>query len=94
MKYPIDYLRIAGINYKIELLSTEEMKGHLGLADFNNQKISINKETTEATQQIALIHEVIHILDKSFNIKLTEEQVIYTAQALVSLTNDNPEFRI
>ncbi len=90
----MEKLRIGGIEYMVEILSAEEMKGHLGLADFNNHKIMISKDATEATQQIAFIHEILHILDKSYNIKLTEEQVIYTAQALVALVNDNPDFRL
>ena len=40
----MEKLRIAGIEYKVEMLSAEEMKGHLGLADYNNQKIMIKKQ--------------------------------------------------
>ena len=87
-------LRVAGINYSIEYVSSEDLNGLLGIADFNNQKIKINNNATELTQHIAIIHEIIHILDRSYNIKLTEDQVIYLAQAIVALVNENPEFKI
>ena len=35
-------IRVAGIDYEIQYLSSEEMNGNIGLADFNNQKIMIN----------------------------------------------------
>lgn len=85
-------LRVAGIFYDIEYVSSDDLKGLLGTADFNNQKIKINKDATEVTQHIAVIHEIIHILDKSYNIKLSEEQVVYLAQAIVALVKENPDF--
>jgi len=85
-------LRIAGIDYDVEYVSSDNLNGLLGTADFNNQKIKINKDSTDATQHIAVIHEIIHILDKSYNIKLSEEQVVYLAQAIVALVKENPEF--
>ena len=85
-------LRVAGIFYDIEYVSSDDLKGLLGTADYNNQKIKINKDATEVTQHIAVIHEIIHILDKSYNIKLSEEQVVYLAQAIVALVKENPDF--
>jgi hypothetical protein len=85
-------LRIAGIDYDVQYVSSEELNGLLGTADFNAQKIRINKNATDATQHIAVIHEIIHILDKSYNIKLSEEQVVYLAQAIVALVKENPDF--
>lgn len=87
-------LRVAGIDYGIEQVSSKDLNGLLGTADFNNQCIKINKDATETTQHIAIIHEIIHVLDKSYNIKLSEEQVVYLAQAIVALVNENPEFKL
>jgi len=87
-------LRVAGIDYSIEHVSSDDLKGLLGTADFSNQLIKINKDATESTQHIAIIHEIIHILDKSYNIKLSEEQVVYLAQSIVALVNENPEFKL
>jgi Zn-dependent peptidase ImmA (M78 family) len=83
-------IRVAGIDYEIQYLSSEEMNGNIGLADFNNQKIMINTGITEQTKRIALMHETLHILDKAYNLKLSEDQVTYTAHALIALAADNP----
>lgn len=87
-------LRVAGIEYEVEYVSSDNLNGLLGTADFNNQLIKINKDATEATQHIAIIHEIIHILDKTYNIKLSEEQVVFLAQAIVALVNENPEYKL
>jgi len=85
-------MKIGGIYYDVIHKTNEELNGNVGLADFNRQEISINTEHTMQTQRIALIHEVLHILDNTYNLKLTEEQVTFTAHALVSLIEDNKEF--
>lgn len=85
------YIKIAGVSYSIEFLSSEQMKGNIGLADFDNQRIMINDDATEQTKQIAMVHEILHILDKAYNLKFTEEQVKYTAHAILALYKDNQE---
>jgi Zn-dependent peptidase ImmA (M78 family) len=84
-------MKIGGIYYNVLYKPTDQLNGNVGLADFNRQEISINSDHTPQTQKIALIHEVLHILDSTYNLKLTEEQVIYTTHALISLFEDNKE---
>jgi Zn-dependent peptidase ImmA (M78 family) len=86
-------MKIAGIEYEVLYLPTDEMKGNIGLADFNKQKIMINSDSTIQTQRIAVVHEVLHILDHAYNLKLSEEQVTFTAHAIVALIADNPELK-
>ena len=85
-------MKIGGIYYNICYKTNEEMNGNIGLANFNDQLISINNSHTEQTQRIALVHEVLHILDSTYNLKFTEEQVTYTAHALLSFFADNKDF--
>lgn len=87
-------IRISGIDYQIEYLDPEDMGGNIGLADFNNQRIMISTGITEQTKRIALIHETLHILDKAYNIKLSEEQVTTLAHAIVALVVDNPNSEV
>jgi len=86
-------MKIAGVEYEVLYLSSDEMNGNIGLADFNKQKIMINRDSTGQTQRIAIVHEVLHILDQTFNLKLSEEQVTYTAHAIFALISDNPELK-
>ncbi len=84
-------IKISGLMYDVAYKSNEEMQGQIGLADFNRQLISINDSHTSQTQQIALMHEILHLLDISYNLKLTEDQIIHTTHSLIALFADNPE---
>ena len=83
--------RIAGIDYTVIEKSTEDMNGLVGSADFNHQIISINRDYTGQTQEIALLHEVLHIVDSAFNVGLTEEQVRVLTHGLLALVKDNQD---
>lgn len=83
-------VRISGINYYIVMKSAEEMGGHIGLANFNTQEISINREMTDQTIKIAKWHEVIHMLDHTYDLEMTEKQVKFLTHALIALIEDNP----
>lgn len=85
-------IKVAGIEYEIKEFSNEEMKGTLGLADFNKQLISLNKESTDTTKKIAVYHEIIHILDNAFGLDLSERQVKYLTHAIIAFIQENPEF--
>ena len=87
----IKYIKICGIEYTISLKTSEEMGGRVGLANFNTQEIWINDTMTEQTKRIALYHEVLHMLDHAYNLKLSEEQVTFTAHALLAVVSDNQQ---
>ena len=86
----MDKVKISGIDYSIVMKSPEEMGGNIGLANFNNQEISINQSMTAQTIKIAKWHEVIHILDHAYDLGMTEKQVKIFTHALVALLEDNP----
>jgi len=83
--------KICGIDYEVKYKTSEEMQGTIGLARFNDQEIWIGDQFTEQTKKIALWHEVLHILDHAYNLKMTEEQVKFQTHALIALVEDNPE---
>ena len=82
-------IRVCGITYQIVEKTSEEMSGTLGLADFNTQIISINRDYSNQTKKIARWHETLHILSSAYNIKLTEDQVVMLTHAFVALLEDN-----
>ena len=84
-------MKICGITYEVLYKTPEEMQGNIGLALFNSQEIWINETFSEQTKKIALWHEVLHILDHAYNLKMTEEQVKFQTHALIALVEDNPE---
>jgi len=83
-------VRISGIQYAIKFKSPEEMGGLIGSANFNAQEICINNAFTVPTQQIAILHEILHILSDSYNLKMDEEAVKFTTHALLAILLDNP----
>lgn len=86
----MDKVKISGIDYSIVMRSPEEMGGNIGLANFNHQEISINQSMTAQTIKIAKWHEVIHILDHTYDLDMTEKQVKFFTHALIALLEDNP----
>ena len=84
-------MKICGITYEVLYKTQEEMQGQIGLANFNTQEIWIGTSFSEQTKKIALWHEVLHILDHAYNLKMTEEQVKFQTHALIALVEDNPE---
>jgi hypothetical protein len=82
-------LKISGILYDVVYRSTEEMNGLIGSADFNKQLISINKDHTAQTQEIAFVHEVLHILSDAYGVGMSEEQIKIMTHAIVALYKDN-----
>lgn len=85
----IDSIRVSGVSYAVNYKSSTEMGSRLGLADFNGQEISINRDSTAQTKKIALWHETLHILSHAYGIDLSEAQVQMLTHAIVALTEDN-----
>lgn len=83
--------RVAGIDYQIIQKPSEEMNGHLGLADFNNQSVIINQNCSEQTKKIAIFHEILHLISDAYGLGLTEQQVKIGTHALIAFLADNPE---
>lgn len=86
----IDKVKISGIEYAIVMKPPEEMGGSIGLANFNTQEILINQNMTRQTIKIAKWHEVIHMLDHTYDLEMTEKQVKFFTHALIALFEDNP----
>ena len=61
----------------------------IGTADFNKQLIRINKDHTEQTQEIAAVHELLHIISDAYGIGLTEEQIKILTHGIIALYKDN-----
>jgi hypothetical protein len=82
-------VKVSGIVYTISERSPEEMNGNIGLANFNTQEIWINSSASPQTKMIARWHEIVHILERAYGVKMNEEQVTIFTHALVSFLNDN-----
>ena len=84
-------VKISGIKFQMEDKDPEKMNGLVGMAMFNAQEMWINGASTQQTKMIARWHEIIHMLDRAYGTKFTEEQVTIFTHALVALLQDNED---
>ena len=83
-------VKVSGIVYSISERSPEEMNGNIGLANFNTQEIWINSAASPQTKIIAHWHEIVHIIERAYGVRMNEEQVTVFTHGLVSFLRDNP----
>jgi hypothetical protein len=84
-------IKVCGTSYDIRFKPGEAMGGLIGSANFNTQEISVNTDHSLQTQKIAILHEILHILSDSYNLRWEEETVKFTTHALLALFMDNPK---
>lgn len=85
-------VRVLGRNFKVIYGSAEQGMTDLGLAHFDAGFINIRNGQTEIGERNALLHEVLHLLDFSTQLELTEKQITVLANGLIGVFEDNPEF--
>ena len=70
-----------------------EEYGCWGDIEYITQRIQIDKMATKERQQTALLHEVIHAIDKEYQTRLTEPTVSCLASGLMAAFKQNRWFR-
>lgn len=82
-------LNILGKTFRIEWL--DELDGAVGETHTHKQLIKMQKGTALETEQETLLHEVIHAVDESLALGLTEQQVHAMACGLFAVFKDNEQ---
>ena len=90
----INSVRVAGTIYDIKLDPELNNQGLLGEANFNTQIISINSLYPKEQQEATLLHEVIHVVNYTYNAGLDEDQVEKLARGLYATIRENPDYKI
>ena len=91
-------MKVAGNNYRKVRLSLGDMRDEtkddqaVGFYDSDKGEIGVLKATFERERRI-LWHEVVHIIDETMLIGLTEEQVNVMAMLIDCAIQDNEELR-
>lgn len=76
-------------NYvKGSVLSDDHDFGHI---DYYGQVINISDNLTPVEEADTVLHELIHAVDLSMGLELSEHQVHHLATGLIALFQDNPE---
>ena len=77
------------LNYvKGSVLADNHDFGHI---DFYNQVINISDNLTPVEEADTVLHELIHAVDLSMGLEMSEHQVHHLATGLIALFQDNPE---
>lgn len=81
-------LRIVGKNYAVETMTLGEDYGE---CNDQTQTIKIAEGIAHGMERDTLLHEAIHAIDYSMQLKMSEKQVCGLGTAVYALLADNPE---
>ena len=90
----ITTIRIAGVDYPITYTPTPELENVLAFIDFNRNIIQVNSSYPKETQQLSLLHEIVHGVNYAHSVGMTEEQVERFSRGFYAMTKDNPNYEI
>jgi len=85
-------VKIGPIVYKIKKVKNlrNEVNTRMdGYIDYNNTRISLEKENNHQTVELTLWHEIVHGMATQSSIELEEREVELLAYSLMSLIHDN-----
>lgn len=82
-------LNILGKTFKVEWV--DELDGAVGETYTHKQLIRMQKGTPPDTERETLLHEVIHAVDESLALHMTEAQVHGLACGLYAVLRDNEQ---
>lgn len=90
----ITTIRIAGVDYPITYTPTPELENVLAFIDFNRSIIQVNSNYPKETQQLSLLHEIVHGVNYAYSVGMTEEQVERFSRGFYAMVKDNPNYEI
>lgn len=92
-EYPSDFqprnVRVFGKNH--EIIYSDTMT-ELGLTDYHNCKVIIKEGQLPIEEADTVLHEIIHVIDYTMDLDMTEHQVRSVATGLIGIFQDNPLF--
>lgn len=90
---PSDYqprnIRVFGKNH--EIIYSDTMT-ELGLTDYHSCRVIIKEGQLPVEEADTVLHEIIHVIDYTMDLEMTEHQVRSIATGLIGVFQDNPLF--
>lgn len=87
-----DHIKVLGKKFKIKVLEDGEFEDADGIMDLRSQTIGVRDGSSKAYAQDTVLHETLHAVDESLNLRLTEKQIHQMACGLLAVLKDNKEF--
>lgn len=85
-------IKVLGKKFRIRILGEEEDADSEGLMTLSKQEISVRPREAVEQVQDTTFHEIIHAVDESLYLRMTETQVHKLATGLLGVLKDNPEY--
>jgi len=89
---PPDTLDIFGKRFTIKLLEPDESDDCDGYMDLGKSEIGLRIQESNDYNKDTLLHEVVHAIDETLNLKLKESQVHQLAVGLLAVLKQNKKF--
>lgn len=93
MRIP-DKVKICGVSFDVVYLDNlnDGNKVLLGETNYDNTTIKLcSSNQSEEGKKMTFIHEVVHVIDNAFQLKLSEEYIESIGRGVFALINDNPD---
>lgn len=91
MKRPTK-VRIAGRDFEIRYVKDDLNSGNNGYCHHDQGFLSIADDLKPLEEIDTVLHETMHSISNTFDLDLTERQVLVLATVLVGVFQDNPEY--
>ena len=89
------HIKVLGKKFKVKDLTSENDEGFEdceGYMDYRSQEIAVRTDVGLGYSQDTLLHEVIHAVEESLDLRFTEKQVFQLAAGLLGVLKENKEF--
>ena len=85
-------ISVFGTNYKIDKIEANLFTDNLqwGLISYGSQTISIKGDLGKENYEVTLLHELMHAINNTLHIELSEKQVELLASGLYATFNIKP----
>jgi len=87
-----EVVRVFGRNFYINYCSPDFGITDMGLTQFHRSIVNICEGQLPVEEADTLLHEIIHVIDLTMELDLTEKQVTTLAHGLIGVFQDNPDF--
>jgi hypothetical protein len=84
-------VRIFGRNYRFTYPTLEGGMSSLGLTHYEEALINIREGQLPLEEADTVLHELLHVIDHTAELELTEKQVTVLAHGIMGMFQDNPE---
>lgn len=85
-------ITVSGFPYNVAVVEKIDNEGTLGRVVYESLQIEVLKDQHPISHRDTVLHEVIHAIDRTTQLDLTERQVYVLAGQILDSLRRNPDF--